>query len=140
MHGDRWDDTVKPRVEAAKNVQDQITFLDRRAENVDELLHLGAVAEDCHVALVHVAKLGADVDGSCFGVVEEDGSDSAPQGVCRVLPGLNDAQDLSGDGEVHPQDNSNVVLDPVGVVTSRGAVDVVHETELGEDDREHLPP
>lgn len=51
---------------------------------IDHVLQLCAVGEDSEIALHGSAKLGREVDDTCFTVVTKEITSGASQGVCHV--------------------------------------------------------
>jgi hypothetical protein len=137
------DGVVKPRVEAANDVVDEILVDDRGAEAGKAIchdFHARAVVKDGQVTLVEVAEFGAEVDGAHVLVVADEVADGAPDGVGGVVVLGHHGEELGRDPIVEPGDDGTIVLNPVVVALGRRAVDMIAETILAEDRREGTSP
>jgi hypothetical protein len=88
-------------------------------ESIGEVLQLGTVVRDRHVALRRVAELGVEGDGARLFVVAEEAVDGVPDLMSSGASIHDDAEELQEDRAVDPGKDGVVVA---GLVRSRRGV------------------
>ena len=73
-------------------------------------------------------------------LVEEELTDAAPERMRRVRLGSHNLEDLTGDRGIEPRHIGEIILHPVWIAWSLRSINVIDETEFGQDDLKRVAP
>lgn len=134
----------EPRTEATKGVVHQCAIRHQLIDVVEGIgnhLELLVVGGDGEITLNQIVEFGIKVNGVAHHVVLEDLLSNSPESMCGLLELHDNVGNIIRDGSIEPREDSEVLLDPNGVIGSRsGAVNVLKDSKFAEHGgEEHLP-
>ena len=134
---------LEPLVQAAKDIVDELTIPDARAqitESVGHVLHLRHVVDDGEISLVEAVELVTEKGRPGVAIVAEDGAERAPESTSGDVAGVDDGEGGGRDRAVVPGDDGEVIEHPIRGALSGRAVDVIPKAELAKGGEELATP